>query len=70
MESKVTRRKRQKSTSEQLRAFQRVYTGTTFTQVLTEPRQQLLFPPVGGKKVVGKFDGGDITSDAGLLLLK
>jgi hypothetical protein len=37
---------------------------------LTEPRQQLLFPPVGGKKVVGKFDGGDITSDAGLLLLK
>jgi len=29
----------------------------------------LLFAAVGGKAVVGRFDGGDITSDAGFLLL-
>lgn len=30
----------------------------------------LLFPTVAGKEVVARFDGGDITSDAGLLLLR
>jgi hypothetical protein len=30
----------------------------------------LLFPAVGGRDVVGCFDGGDVTSDAGLLLVR
>lgn len=29
----------------------------------------LVFPSVKGKNVVGRFDGGDLTSDAGLLLV-
>ena len=29
----------------------------------------LLFPSVGGKEVVSRFDGGDITSDAGVLFV-
>ena len=29
----------------------------------------LVFPAVGGKEVVSRNDGGDITSDAGLLLV-
>ncbi len=29
----------------------------------------LLFPPVGRKEVVARFDGGSLTSDAGLLLV-
>ena len=29
----------------------------------------LVFPAIGGKEVVSRNDGGDITSDAGLLLL-
>ena len=29
----------------------------------------LVFPSVGGKEVVSRNDGGDITSDAGLLLI-
>ena len=31
--------------------------------------QTLLFPAVSGKEIVTRFDGGDITSDAGALLL-
>ena len=29
----------------------------------------LLFPAIGGREVVTRSDGGDITSDAGLLLV-
>ena len=29
----------------------------------------LVFPSVGGREVVSRNDGGDITSDAGLLLV-
>jgi hypothetical protein len=29
----------------------------------------LAFPAVGGRDVMARFDGGDITSDAGLLLV-
>ncbi len=29
----------------------------------------LLFPAIGGREVVTRNDGGDITSDAGLLLV-
>jgi len=31
---------------------------------------QLDFPSVGGKTIVGQFDGGEVTSDAGVLLLR
>lgn len=31
---------------------------------------EALFPAVGGKEVACRFDGGDLTSDAGLLLLR
>ena len=30
----------------------------------------LSFPSVGGREVTARFDGGDLTSDAGLLLLR
>jgi Transposase DDE domain group 1 len=36
---------------------------------MQQSNAELLFPAVGGKAVVGRFDGGDITSDAGFLLL-
>jgi hypothetical protein len=36
---------------------------------MKESNPDLVFPAVGGKAVVGRFDGGDITSDAGFVLL-
>ena len=30
---------------------------------------QLLFPAVANREIVARFDGGDLTTDAGLLLL-
>ena len=30
---------------------------------------ELIFPPIKGKQVVTRFDGGDVTSDAGMLWL-
>ena len=32
--------------------------------------EQLVFQGVGGRRVVARFDGGRITSDAGMLLLR
>ena len=31
---------------------------------------RLEFPAISGREVVARFDGGDLTSDAGLLLLR
>lgn len=36
---------------------------------MVHSQADLAFPAVAGKEVVARFDGGDITSDAGLLLL-
>ena len=32
--------------------------------------EQLVFQALGGRQVVARFDGGRITSDAGILLLR
>jgi hypothetical protein len=62
------RKKRKESTVRPIVSYE---TGKR-TEVLsmTDSTQALLFPSLAGKEVVGKFDGGDITSDAGLLLLQ
>ena len=36
----------------------------------TEPQMPLSFAPVSGKRVEAKFDGGNVTSDAGVLFLR
>jgi len=36
---------------------------------MSDSTQTILFPSVKGKEVVARFDGGDITSDGGLLLV-
>ena len=36
---------------------------------MTNSVQTLLFPAIAGKEIVGRFDGGDITSDCGAMLL-
>jgi DDE family transposase len=36
---------------------------------MADSAQTILFPPTAGKEVVARFDGGDITSDSGVMLL-
>ena len=36
----------------------------------TEPQMPLNFAPISGKSVEAKFDGGNVTSDAGVLFLR
>ena len=38
--------------------------------MLTEPQMPLNFAPISGQRVEAKFDGGNVTSDAGVLFLR
>ena len=49
-----------------------IYQTTTQTKrpLMTSVPVDFAFRSVGGRRVSARFDGGDITSDSGLLLLK